>query len=213
MPQPSSPGAIAPGEIVTLMGSGIGANPTGVDLLFNGLPAPIIYVGPNQINTVVPYGVDGAASAHMQLTTGGQNIAQFDLPVVESTPGIFTLDASGIGPGVILNQDSTVNTPLNPAARGSIIYFYANGAGQTNPPGVDGQVSTNILPTPILPVSVQIGALDAPVQYSGAAPEMIAGVLQVNCIVPIAAPPGYSVPITVKIGETVSQNGVTVALQ
>ena len=208
-------GAIAPGEIITLMGAGIGATPAQADvhLLFEGLPAPILYAGPNQINAVVPYGVSGTDSAHLQLTTGGQDIARFDLLVVEASPGIFTLDASGIGPGAILNQDLTVNTPSNPAEPGSLITLFAHGAGQTNPPGIDGQISESILPEPLLPVSAQIAGLDAPVQYAGAAPGMIAGVLQVNCLVPLSAPPGYSVPIVLAVGQTASQNGVTLAIK
>lgn len=209
------PGAIAPGEIVTLMGAGIGATPTQatVQLAFEGLPAPVLYAGPNQINAVVPYGVSGKDSAHLQLTTGGQDIAEFDLPVVGGAPGIFTLDASGIGPGAILNQDLTANTPSNPAMRGSFITLFAHGAGQTDPPGVDGQIPADILPKPILPVSVKIAGLDAPVQYEGAAPGMIAGVLQVNCVVPPGAPSGYSVPIVLAVGQTASQNGVTLAIK
>jgi uncharacterized protein (TIGR03437 family) len=209
------PGAIAPGEIVTLIGAGIGATPvqSDVQLLFEGLPAPILYAGPNQINAVVPYGVSGEDSAHLQLTTGAQDIAEFDLPVVEASPGIFTLDASGIGPGAILNQDLTVNTPSNPAEPGSLITLFAHGAGQTNPPGIDGQISESILPEPLLPVSVQIAGLDAPVQYAGTAPGMISGVLQVNCLVPPGAPSGYSVPIVLAVGQMASQNGVTLAIK
>ena len=209
------PGAIAPGEIVTLMGAGIGATPAqaNVQLAFEGLPAPILYAGPSQINAVVPYGVSGTDSAHLQLTTADQDIAEFDLPVVEAAPGIFTLDASGIGPGAILNQDLTVNTPSNPAEPGSLITLFAHGAGQTDPPGIDGQIPADILPKPILPVSVQIAGLDAPVQYEGAAPGMIAGVLQVNCVVPPGAPSGYSVPIVLAVGQTASQNGVTLAIK
>ena len=49
-----------------------------------------------------------------------------------------------------------VNSPGNPAQSGSIIVFFATGAGQTDPPGTDGLIAMNILPTPRLPVSVRL---------------------------------------------------------
>lgn len=211
------PGAIAPGEIIALIGSGIGpisARQSGtIRLLFDAVSAPILYAGPNQINAVVPYGISGKSSTQFQLTVKDQVAMEFPLSIVEATPGIFTLDSSGIGPGAILDQDLTVNSPLNPAGKGSVITLLAHGAGQTSPPGTDGQISAGILPMPVLPVSVQIGGFDAKVQYAGAAPGMIAGALQVNCIVPLDAPSGYSVPIVLTVGHASSQAGVTLAIR
>jgi uncharacterized protein (TIGR03437 family) len=81
------------------------------------------------------------------------------------------MDGSGVGQGAILDQNSTVNSPSNPAEKGSIVIVFASGAGQTDPGGADGQIAGDTLPTPLLPVSVQIGGLEAKVLYAGAAPE------------------------------------------
>jgi uncharacterized protein (TIGR03437 family) len=64
-----------------------------------------------------------------------------------------------------------------------------------------------------LPVSVQIDGLDAIVEYAGAAPGIVAGVLQVNARIPDSAHPGPSVPVLVKVGGKPSQPGVTVAVK
>jgi uncharacterized protein (TIGR03437 family) len=91
--------------------------------------------------------------------------------------------------------------------------FFATGAGQTDPPGADGQIAGDTLPKPLLPVTVQIGGLDAKVLYAGAAPGLVAGVLQVNCIVPSDSPSGYAVPIMLTVGNISSPAGVTLAIK
>ena len=91
--------------------------------------------------------------------------------------------------------------------------LFATGAGQTDPPGVDGQITGSTLPKPLLPVTVRIGGMQARVSYAGAAPGLVAGALQVNCIVPIESPVGYAIPIVLSVGKASSQAGVTLAIQ
>jgi uncharacterized protein (TIGR03437 family) len=62
------------------------------------------------------------------------------VPVVAAQAGIFTADSSGSGQISMANQDYTLNSAANPADKGSVVIFYGTGEGQTNPPGVDGQV-------------------------------------------------------------------------
>ncbi len=206
-------GSVAPGEIVTLIGSSIGPTAlAGTSVLFDGNQAPLLYGGPNQINAIVPFEISGQNVTQLSITNGGQVIAGFPMPVSAAAPAIFTLDASGGGQGAILNQDLSLNSQLDPADRGSIVVIYATGAGQTDPPSVDGQVTAGVFPSPVLPVSVQISGIDAEILYAGAAPGLFAGVLQVNCRVPGDAAPGPA-PIQLIIGTARSPSGVTVALR
>jgi uncharacterized protein (TIGR03437 family) len=204
------PGPMAPGEFVTLIGAGIGPASA---VLFDGTPAPLLYNAPDQINAIVPYGIYNKASAQVQVIQQGQPVAELRLSVGDSAPAVFTPDGSGVGQGAILNQNYRVNSPAMPAEKGSVIMIFASGAGQTDPPGVDGQIAVDTLPKPLLPVSVQIGGVDAKVLYAGAAPGMVAGVLQVNCIVPLDSPSGYTVPILLSVGKASSQTGVTMAIK
>jgi uncharacterized protein (TIGR03437 family) len=219
-------GAIAPGEIVTLIGSAIGppiatqsgssvtsAMLGGTSVLFDGNPAPLLYAAPNQINAVVPYGISGQNAMQMSITSGGQLIAGFSLPVVASAPAFFTRDGSGLGPGAILNQDSTVNSSSNPASRGSVVVLYATGVGAMVPTPTDGQVTRNILTYPSLPVSVTIEGIAAEILYAGAAPGLVAGVVQINVRVPQTAAPGDSVPVSITAGTALSPAGVVMAVQ
>jgi uncharacterized protein (TIGR03437 family) len=219
------PGPVAPGEIVTLFGAGIGpdarrlpaASPTstvldGISVLFDGIPVPLLYAAPNQMNAIAPYAIYQKTSTQVQVTQRGQAIADLRLPVADAAPAIFTMDGGGVGPGAILNQDFSVNSPSNPAEKGSVIIVFATGAGQTDPAGTDGQIASDTLPKPLLPVSVQIAGREAKVLYAGAAPGMVAGLLQVNCIVPLGSPSGYAVPVALSVGNISSPAGVTLAV-
>ena len=220
-------GPVAPGELVTLFGLNIGpaaatgppaglATSTslgGVSVLFDATQAPLLYAAPNQINAIVPFAVSGRSGTQVQITQGAQTIAQTALSVAAASPALFTLNTSGTGAGAILNQDATVNTASNPAAAGAIVVLYATGAGQTDPPGVDGQVAADPLSKLTVAVSVKIGGVDADVLYAGPAPGLVAGVLQVNCRVPASVASGPSVPVVLTVGNVPSRLGVTLAVQ
>jgi uncharacterized protein (TIGR03437 family) len=136
------------------------------------------------------------------------------MAVAPSTPGIFSIDGSGSGQGAILNQDGSLNSANQPAGAGTVVTIFATGAGQFSPPGIDGSIVTaDNLPVPMLPVSVQIGGIDAPVSYAGGAPSLVEGVLQVNAQVPAGISSGPAVPVILRIGSRSSQEGLTMSVQ
>jgi uncharacterized protein (TIGR03437 family) len=133
------------------------------------------------------------------------------MEVWPSHPAIFTLDGSGAGQAIMVNQDGSINSAQTPAPARSVVVFYATGVGQFSPAGVDGSVvSADNLPTPVLPVSVKIGGVDAKVLYAGAAPGDVEGVVQINVQVPNT--PGAAVPVILTVGSTSSQT-VTMAVR
>jgi uncharacterized protein (TIGR03437 family) len=134
------------------------------------------------------------------------------VPVAAAAPAIFSANSTGAGQGAILNQDSTYNSASNPAAPSTILQIFATGEGQTDPPGVDGKIASDVLPKPRLPVSVTIGGLDAEVVYYGAAPTQVAGVFQVNAKVPAGVAPGLAINVRLTVGG-IDSNIVTVAVQ
>jgi uncharacterized protein (TIGR03437 family) len=181
-------------------------------VLFDGIAAPLIFVRTDQINAVVPYEVSGNGNIQMQVEYQGVKSQAVSMAVTDTSPAIFTLNASGQGQGAILNADGTTNSLINPAARGSVVVLYATGAGQTDPPGVDGAVATGVLPKPRLPVSVTIDGKVAEIFYAGAAAQEVAGVLQINAVVPSTAASGV-VQVALTIGTTTSRNAVALAVQ
>jgi uncharacterized protein (TIGR03437 family) len=222
-------GFVAPGEIVTISGSGFGANElasaqpddrgyistllAGVQALFDGTPAPLLYVRAGEARAVVPYLVSGRASTQLRVTFQGRSSNAVDLPVAEAAPGIFTADSSGQGQGVIVNEDGSVNSSANPAAVGSVVMVSATGEGQTDPPGVDGKPGDSPPAAPIGIVTASVGGLDAQVMSAGGAPGLVAGFFQVAVQIPDGVAPGDAVPIALKIGEKSSQENVTLAVK
>ncbi len=223
------PASVAPGEILTVYGFGVGPSNTagftldpsgkvatslnGAQVLFDGRPAPMIYGAASQANVIVPYEIAAQAATTISLQFGGVASAAWTIPVATSAPGIFTLSSNGLGPAAVLNQDNSVNSATNPAQRGSSIQIYATGEGETSPDGVTGSVIGTDLKTPVLSVKVSIGGQDAVVQYAGSAGASVAGLFQVNAVVPQAVAPSAAVPITVSVGGVPSQSGVTIAVQ
>jgi uncharacterized protein (TIGR03437 family) len=225
-----APGAVAPGEIVSLFGSAIGppspaslalTNPLlvanslqGVHVLFDGVPAPVLYASAGQVNVIVPYAVAGESSTQVQVEYLGSLSAPISLPVAATSPAIFTLNASGMGPGAILNAaDESVNSAANPVSPGDWVSIFATGAGATTPAGVDGLLAAGPSYVPNAPVSATIGGLPCQLNYAGAAPGLVLGVVQINAQVPAGVAPGPSVPVQLKIGTAISQSGVTLAVQ
>jgi uncharacterized protein (TIGR03437 family) len=222
-------GGVAPGELVTIFGSGLGPGTfagleldgrgyvstslAGTQVLFDGAPAALVYSAAGQVSAVVPYGVSSRSSTQVQVVYQSRGSNTVTLPVVDAMPGIFTLDSSGHGPGAIVNQDGKVNSPSNVAAAGSIVFFYATGEGQTNPGGIDGRPNGDPVPMPVAqPVTATVGGANAEVVYAGGVAGLVAGVLQVNVRLPSGTPPGVAVPIVLTIAGRTTQADVTLAI-
>ncbi len=229
------PGMVAPGELVTLFGSGLGPAtlvsaaagsnglyPTtfaGTSVTFNGTPAPIVYTSSGLVTVVAPYEITGSTTANIVLTYQGATFTA-SMPIAATVPAMFTANASGTGQAAAVNfADGFVNGAAHPAHLGSYIELYANGAGLTNA-AVDGQPTPTscpsggigCLPVPFLPIAVKIGNQIVTPSYAGGAPTLIAGVMQVNVQIPTTLIPGQ---VLVQIlaggaGGYPSQAGVTI---
>jgi uncharacterized protein (TIGR03437 family) len=185
----------------------------GTRVLFDDVPAPILYASSRQVSVVASYAAGSGGRTRVQVEYQGTRSAPVEVQVAESAPGVFTLNSTGVGPGAILNEDGRVNSAENAAARGSVVVIYATGEGQTSPAGVDGLVTGTTLRHPVLPVRVTMGGQEAQVLYAGSAPGLVSGVLQVNARVPAGVSPGRAVPVVVTVGRASSQAGVTVAVR
>jgi uncharacterized protein (TIGR03437 family) len=176
-----------------------------VQVLINGTPSPIYYLGPNQINFQVPKSIpsSGTADVLVQRTDTGQILGNFPLAMDVASPAIFTINGSGQGQVAAINQDGTVNGQTNPAPNGSVITFFGTGQGVVPNAPPDGTPSSGIVPTSSLPiVIIGTGNTNNPVppenvQYSGLAPGLV-GVWQVNVKIPDeVAPTSTTIPTPV----------------
>ena len=209
------PGVIGPPFLTMLRldASGrVAAELAGTQVLFDGVPAPLLYAYAAQVAVVVPFSVAGKSKVNMQLIYNGQETYPVEFNVADAGPGIFTMDSSGQGQAAMLNQDYSANGPANPAAKGSIVMFWATGGGQTEPPGVDGEITKDVLARPRLPVAVWVQGQGAEVLYAGAAPGCVSGVMQVNIRLPMNIPSGDRLAVGMRVGGWWSPDGVTLAV-
>jgi uncharacterized protein (TIGR03437 family) len=196
-------GLIAPGEIVTLFGSGLGPEhgvqpqatlqspfPTqaaNVEVTFDGTPAPLLWVQAAQINVVAPWSLAPGTTTQVCVSINGVKTNCLSWPVVDADLAVFTVD--GVY-AAALNQDGTINSAKNPAAPGTIVSVFATGLGPISPAQADGTLVGLPLPNNILPVGVEAryvtdiflhpGSTAFEVQYAGPAPYLVAGVSQIN---------------------------------
>ena len=231
-------GGVAPGENIVIGGTGIGptalvglqlnpngtvsTNVAGTQVLFDNVPAPIVYVSNTQTSVMVPYEVAGHTTTQVQVVYQGVASAPASYNVVALQPGIYAQNAQGSGPGAILNQDFTVNGPASPAAKGSYVAVYMTGIGQTQPGGTTGAVTPNTVAgqkISLLPVTATVGGVPVPsIAYAGTAPGFVEGVIQVNLQIPAAASSGAQ-PLVITFGTSTSavsfstQTGITVQVQ
>jgi uncharacterized protein (TIGR03437 family) len=205
---------VAPYEFVSFYGLGLGPQSSlgaqlangivtnslgGVQVLFDGIPAPLLFAGPTQINALVPSTVYGQDTTKLQIITPSGTLTGLTMRVHLSQPGVFSNDTGAAAPfAAALNQDGSVNSPTNPAALGSIVTVWASGAGVSTAVPTDGAILSSAFGRPTLPVAMYsfpllialrlgqlpAGPLSLEVLYAGDAAALVAGVTQINFRLP-----------------------------
>jgi uncharacterized protein (TIGR03437 family) len=188
--QPPFPG-IAAGEIVVVNGTGLGPQQQvdaqftaggafatslgGTSVTFDGVPAPLLSVQAQKVVCIAPFKRANTAIANttVQVTSNGAASNAVRLPVVNTAVEILA----------VVNADGALNSQSHPAAPGSIMTVYAAGLGRTSPASTDGRIngSGTLLAAPIF---VRVEATDTKVLYAGPAPGQVAGISQINFVVP-----------------------------
>lgn len=221
-------GAIAPGEIVTLFGAGLGPEELtgasltpqrridtisgGVRVLFDGTPGPIIYASARQVAAIAPFNLAGKARVLVQISYQGRVTNSIAMSVAATAPGLFTANSSGAGGGAFLNADGSFNSPANPAARGSVAVLFATGLGVMNPAMADGELAAPPFARPASGFQVRIADQPVEILYSGAAPGYVAGLIQLNVRVPDDIAPG-EVPVVIEAAGARSPRTVSIAVR
>jgi uncharacterized protein (TIGR03437 family) len=190
----SSGMGVAAGELLTLSGFGIGPETGvsyqpgadgsvpnqvgGVQVLFDGTPAPVLYAQSQQINAIAPAFTDQLITT-VTVTYNGQLFVVTGTPVVPANPGVFRLSGAS-SQAAAVNQDLTINGPSNPAPPGSIVSIWATGLGITDPTctigGLNLPEAVGLAPN----MAVQLRGLT----YVGSAPGLLCGIAQINVQIP-----------------------------
>ena len=220
---------VSAGSIVTIFGTGLTTDVTGVVLpeelplptqlrgtsvTLSGIAAPLFAIanvdGQGQINLQVPYELTGQATATVVVNNDGVSSDPVEVNILPAHPGVFTVDGTT---GAILHaSDFRLVSPADPAAPGEAVLVYATGLGPVSPaPATGAPASASPLSfTAIAPV-VTVGGMVADVLFSGLAPEFV-GLYQVNVEVPTGVPSGAAQPVEIIING-VTSNTVTIAVE
>ncbi len=234
--------ALAPGEIISIFGSGlgpgtaIGASPTGnvypttlgspaatveFEILpGTWIPAPLIAISANLINCQVPFSIGLSPVQRMRVTYNSIASADFVYAGVPTDPGVFTVDSSGRGQAAALNYNQTtevfsLNTAANPAPKGGVLILYITGAGALTPaPATDGTlVGSTPIPNVVATPSVTIGGEAASVLSATAVPGSLGGLAQLSVTVPSGARAGKELSVVISMSGRNSPATATVSVK
>ncbi|MEO8128781.1 MAG: M12 family metallopeptidase [Bryobacteraceae bacterium] len=183
-------------------------------VLTNGVPAPLLSVSKNQTTIVAPYNIPlQFTQVPLQVEFKGQRTSAIRVYTDYFDPGIYTISGNGKGQAKALNEDGSVNSAGNPAAKGSVVTISATGLGTTTPDLVDGQVGR----LPLLPVDgrveLRIGSKQAEVLFAGNVEGQVSGISQVKARIPSDAPSGAAVTLMLLVEGYGNQYEATIAVK
>lgn len=199
-------GHVSPGEFVTLAGFGMGPDTGaaadlsqslaltlgGVQVLFDGHPAPMLYAQSRQINVQVPFSIAPNSLTTLTVNYNGSQIGQFTAQTNNGEPGIFRLQPNVSNQAFALNPDGTLNSASNPAPAGSIVTLFGTGFGPLAQPCTAGTMNA----TGFVNLAAGYNARFNPggpigtVEYAGSAPGYMCGVYQIGLQIPAGIHPG-----------------------
>ena len=159
----------------------------GVQVLFDGTPARVVYAQSRQVNAQAPFELPGKLRLVPRSNTTSRRSARW--PSRSGDPGLFRLQPNVSAQAYAVNQDGTFNGPSNPAPRGSVVAAWGTGFGSADPGCATGGLNA---PGPVKlaqGLSVTIGR-GGSVQYASGAPTLACGIVQINMQVPLDGPSG-----------------------
>jgi uncharacterized protein (TIGR03437 family) len=236
------PSVLAPSSYVAIYGQGLAAagapaattvplplTMNSTQVLLGEQPLPLSFVGPSQINAVVPAKLNGNATYPLVVVRGTSRSEPVPITVVAQQPAVYTVDTSGSGAGVIEISGTTLlagpqSSNSRPVQSGSeYLTIFCTGLGAVvgpngEPPPPDGAAApSNLLYQTVAKASVTIGGVNVPVLFSGLTPTLVS-LYQINVQVPAGVPIGNSVPVIVSMtdpqtGVVTKSKMVTIAVQ
>ena len=197
-------GAAAPGEFMSLFGTGLGDTAASATLPYpttlgatsvtvNGIAAPVAYASPTQVNFIVPYAVTGS-TATIVATYNGITSNIVLMPLQQTAPGTFSINRSGTGLGAITHASGALVSTSNPARRGETVIVYATGLGAVTPVPIDGAPGSG---STVNTVAVTIAGQTAAVLFSGLSPSY-PGLYQINVTVPANLVGAGALPLAIR---------------
>ena len=174
-------------------GSSLPLSLAGTSITVNGVPAPLFFSGPGQVNFLVPFGISGPMAEVVLRSERGE--ATVNVPQTPASPASFLV---GVDPSVYRGNGTRV-WDFSPARPGEELILFANGLGAVAPEVPAGSLapSAPLAHTVLLP-TIRIDGRDAEVRFAGLTPGFV-GLYQVNFVVPAETRTGR-VPFVIESG-------------
>jgi uncharacterized protein (TIGR03437 family) len=165
-----------------------------ISVSVNAVNAPIVYIGPTQINFQIPWETPLGRPVDLQVTRAGAVSNVERIALAAASPSFFLHSYLPNVAWVTGTGDEGCATSQCAVEAGKVYTLWANGLGPKNVVEQDGVPS----PMSVVPVvdgtsgcQLTIGGIAAQVDYCGAAPGEI--IDQVNFTYPAGVPPGAPV--------------------
>jgi uncharacterized protein (TIGR03437 family) len=229
---------VTPGSLISIFGTGLSSGTATADSIplsttlgnvsvtISGVPVPLYFVTHestfDQINAQLPWNVPTGTAQIVVTNSSGQPSPPQTFQVGQFSPGIFTVNGSGTGQGIVVNSDYVYAAPAGsipglttrPASVSDPngIIIFATGLGVVSP-AIDSGASpsaTILSNTTTVPV-VLVGGVPGKVLFSGLAPGDV-GVYQLNVVLGAGTPTGSAVSLQIQMGTVTSTNKVTMAV-
>jgi uncharacterized protein (TIGR03437 family) len=178
----------------------------GTEVRVNQVLAPMFFATPGQLAIQIPMEVAGQTTATVQVTSAGRTSVPRTIFVDSASPGIFTVNQTGAGPGVFAHANGSLVSQQDPARPDEVIVMYATGLGLLNPPLGTGAPSAGN--ETAVPATVTVDAVSAQVLFSGTTPGLV-GLNQINFRIPLSTRTAPDIPVVLSIGAKQS-NSVTI---
>ena len=220
-------GTIAPGMLTVITGSNLGsanffncANalplPTTcnkVQVLVNGVAAPVAYESASAVSFQVPFNVSGSATIQVTSSLSGTALSSpvVAVPVAATVPGLYSISGTGAGTGYYFDDQQSgifkqFSTSVQP---GDTLELYGTGFGATNPVVAPGIRGPDPLAVCVAAVLLTVNGNAVPVQTAGLLPSdspatISPGADEVVFTVPAGLAAG-TYPMVVTVGGVKSQ--------
>jgi uncharacterized protein (TIGR03437 family) len=216
---------LAPGSLVSIYGSHLSSGPNQApdpplpaqlgptQAILGGRLLPLLNADDGLVNAIIPYDVPPNTTQQLIVINGTAYSVPEPVVIALAQPAVFVQpDGTGMVFDVQPDDSRLLIDSSHPASADDVVVIYCAGLGPVDPPVVAGdaapsspQAATTNL------VTVSIDGQDAVVQFAGLVPGM-AGLYEVDVVVPTGITPANNVPLVVTVAGQQS-TPVTIAVQ
>lgn len=235
-------GPLAPGTLISIEANGLAdtsasapddgvdrlpAKLAGVEVVFDGLPLPLLAVSSSQVRTQLPYDTGNTSAASLYLRTehsdGSVTVTSATaVRLAPASPGLFAFNGNEPRNGMVLHASSSGDVPstpvtaAQPAKAGETLTFWATGLGAVTDlnyekapamgvpyAGSDAQVATR--------VSATVNGRMAQV-LSATLPKGGIGIYEVRLILPADLPTDLKTHLQI-VQDGLASNTVTIPVR